>query len=404
MLALIFVVPLIAGCGPSQQEAQNKLREMGYSFEKKSFFEATVGEELKVVKLFLQGGMSPSVKTGGGRTPIHFAAKAGRAKVVKMLLDNGADVNAKTRDGATPLHFAARAKEEKVVKVLLDKGAETNILRTGKTSLRSGKYGTEAGQVRNFSMGANTALMDAAVQGDTKTIKTLINNGADPNLKTRSGYTALLLAASVSRTTISYENLRTDAIKVLLKNGANPNVRAEGFTPLIRAIEEDDNEAFKALIESGANPDIKGIKDKKALLVSVEKKDIEEVEKLLDSGADTFARNDYGMMPITVASGYNNGKIAKMLLRNGANPNYPGMEGATPLMIATYEGNKEIVKLLLENGADPNRKHDDTHRNSIFGGSEIRGRYGRVGDTALDIARREGRSGIARVLIKNGAE
>ena len=41
-------------------------------------------------------------------TPLHVAAKWGKANMVSLLLDKGANLEAKTRDGLTPLHCAAR--------------------------------------------------------------------------------------------------------------------------------------------------------------------------------------------------------------------------------------------------------------------------------------------------------
>lgn len=56
-------------------------------------------------------------------TPLHVAAKWGKANMVALLLDRGANIEAKTRDGLTPLHCAARSGHEQVVDMLLERGA-----------------------------------------------------------------------------------------------------------------------------------------------------------------------------------------------------------------------------------------------------------------------------------------
>jgi ankyrin len=56
-------------------------------------------------------------------TPLHVAAKWGKANMVVLLLDKGANLESKTRDGLTPLHCAARSGHENVVDVMIQRGA-----------------------------------------------------------------------------------------------------------------------------------------------------------------------------------------------------------------------------------------------------------------------------------------
>lgn len=171
---------------------------MGYSFEKESFFEANTRGELEVIELFLEAGMTPNVKTRDGRTPLHFAAKAGRPEVVKTLLNGGANPDARFEE--------------------LEVRNEESTFTTAE----------------EFAYEANTALMYAALRGDTETVKILLDNGSDPNVRTKNGYTALVLVAAVSLDTRDREP-QTEMMKILLRNGANPNVKAEGYVPLIMA-------------------------------------------------------------------------------------------------------------------------------------------------------------------------
>jgi ankyrin repeat protein len=82
------------------------------------------------------------------------------------------DLNAKARDGTTALVHALTQGNVAVVKSLLDDGAAPNI--TDNTGW--------------------TALIFAAVKGHAEIVEALLAKGADPTLKAASGATALTLA------------------------------------------------------------------------------------------------------------------------------------------------------------------------------------------------------------------
>ena len=82
-----------------------------------------------------------NIKAGEiNRTPLHFAASAGKLKVVKSLVEvHHADIDALDKEGASALHYAAAGGQEevskKVVKFLVEKGADPNKLVNNKFSV-----------------------------------------------------------------------------------------------------------------------------------------------------------------------------------------------------------------------------------------------------------------------------
>ncbi|MGL4388772.1 MAG: ankyrin repeat domain-containing protein, partial [Brevinema sp.] len=62
-------------------------------------------------------------------------------------------------------------------------------------------------------------LLFATMSNDLHTIKTLIQNGTNPNQQFEMGATALMVA-------IQEGNI--DVVRYLLQNGANPNLKADG--------------------------------------------------------------------------------------------------------------------------------------------------------------------------------
>ncbi|MEW6128079.1 MAG: ankyrin repeat domain-containing protein [Acidobacteriota bacterium] len=105
-----------------------------------------------------------------------------------------------------------------------------------------------------------TPLMDAVLQRSFKTAQALIQKGADVNVKTDKGMTALMMASIVIDT--------EDIVEFLLKNGADVNTKdSKGKTALIYAAMNNYSEdKIKLLLDAGADPTIKDLEGKTALM------------------------------------------------------------------------------------------------------------------------------------------
>src|SRR5215831_3634350 len=94
--------------------------------------------------------------------------------------------------------------------------------------------------------GPDSPLTTTAANGDVRAIRSLLNQGIDPNRKDSGGYTALMWAAR-------FGNIQV--MDTLLNSGADPNL-LDGhnrWNALIHAIHKGEDKAAVLLMNSGAN-------------------------------------------------------------------------------------------------------------------------------------------------------
>ena len=83
---------------------------------------------MPLLRLLLEKGAKPDVKTIAGMTPLMAAAGHAKVEEMRLLIEKGADVNAKNAAGATALMAAASTGKPEAVRLLLDKGADPNAM------------------------------------------------------------------------------------------------------------------------------------------------------------------------------------------------------------------------------------------------------------------------------------
>ncbi len=170
-----------------------------------------------------------------GRTPLHWAVRAGRSHAVERLLAAGADVNRRDVDGETPLHHAVRLARPQVVKILLQNNGDVDApARYGTTPLHLAVRADSPAIVQyliahHASLDAAdrfgcTALHDAAVLNAIEAARLLIAEGADVNVEDKRSETPLHKASRSGHDLI---------VCLLLDNGAEspPGTHAQASEP-----------------------------------------------------------------------------------------------------------------------------------------------------------------------------
>ena len=163
---------------------------------------------------------------------------------------------------------------------------------------------------------ADSPLLDATKRGDEAAVRSLLAEGADPNVAQGDGLTALHLAAQVGNLEIA---------ELLLAGGAKveAQTRIGGYTPLHLASQGAHGAVVSVLLAAGAN-----------------------------AGAVTTTT---GVTPLHLAAKAMYGEDAvKALLEHGAPVNaQESSAGQTALMFAASHGRTASVRELLSHRADP---------------------------------------------------
>ena len=148
------------------------------------------------------------------------------------------------------------------------------------------------------------------------------------------------------------------AVRSLLEDGADPNLaQGDGLTALHVAAEEGYLEIAKLLIDAGAKVEVKTrIGDYTPLHLASRSGQAEVVRALLEAGADAAAvTTTTGVTPLHLAAKAMNGaETVRVLLEYGALVDArENAAGQTALMFAASYGRTAAVRELLSHDADP---------------------------------------------------
>jgi ankyrin repeat protein len=83
-------------------------------------------DNTEIIRLLLEGGATPKVKTDVEYSPLHRAAGLCEPEAVRLLLRHGADPNARDLNRGTPLISAASSGKLENLRLLIEAGADIN--------------------------------------------------------------------------------------------------------------------------------------------------------------------------------------------------------------------------------------------------------------------------------------
>jgi ankyrin repeat protein len=227
----------------------------------------------EAARALLDGGADVN-QTGADQTsPLLIALLNGHYALAATLLESGADPNTADVNGRAPLFAVIDLRNQQwsqvpppvlpqpehmaMIEQLVVAGANLEQKLTGKIAHR-GSF-----DMRWTELKGGTPFLRAAWNGDIEVMRYLLAQGADPNVVTEKGETALLLLAGAGWP-LGQGYIRTDAeieaaLDLLVEElGMDVNAATtEGITGVMAAVFKGTNGVIQYLVDKGARLDAK---------------------------------------------------------------------------------------------------------------------------------------------------
>jgi len=232
-------------------------------------------------------------------------------KILETL--EGKDVNEIGDDGVTPLVKASWDGNTDVVKALLLAGADVNKkVMDGSTALLVVSYGAmPIGETE----GTDEKILKQSLEKKEKSlleiVKLLLSHGADVNAENNEGLTPLM--ASVQGMPTEMKQLIASAAEWV----SNPREYYEQMAEEWNKITPDHTAISVALIEAGANVNAQNANGATPLIYAVENNNKQMVKILLDAGADVTRTTRQGYSALDIAREYDREDIFRLLTGKG---------------------------------------------------------------------------------------
>jgi ankyrin repeat protein len=249
---------------------------------------ATRQGNLALTRLLVAAGADLEIADANGITPLinaiinHSIVNVNRTgqsdhlKIAQYLVEAGANVNGQDWYGETPLWAAVdirnlefqvtatsnrvdRERAYALIESLLAAGADPNSRTKEFPPERRFIAGT--GSNGWVDMTGQTPFLRAALAGDLRVLHLLLEHGADPNISTNGGTTALMVAAGVTWAfSETYDEgadalLETMKLTYALGNDINA-VNSMGLRAIHGAANRGSNDIISYLVENGAVVDV----------------------------------------------------------------------------------------------------------------------------------------------------
>lgn len=311
---------------------------------------------------------SSSKKTKQMASQLFDAIDNGNLEKALQLFNQGLDRDC-IFDGYTPLEYAVEQGKIEVIRFLILAGCSIDFGVSGhpmEAAILSNRLDIfleflQAGVNVNQEVSEHgwSLLMTAISAGNLEMIEHLIERGANVNIVTERGLSALMWAAENGRKEIF------DYLAPLCEPEIVKQATKELPQGLLYRARKEDRLAQNFIEAAGFG-------------------DVDAVKKLIKNGININVINKRGTNALHFATSCNKLEIIQILVENGANLEFTHERyGTTSLIEGAKWGKDAIVRFLIESGADINAKDFE-------------------GNTAMDYARRANHSKTIQLLQDAG--
>ncbi|CEP00090.1 Ankyrin repeat domain-containing protein [Plasmodiophora brassicae] len=191
-------------------------------------------------------------------------------------------------------------------------------------------------------------LFASALSGKPNILKLALQLGADVNTPAKDGMPTLVSACRTRSTT------NPEIWKTLLDKGVDVHKGDGHFSPLQKAINNEDADLIKALIDHGVDPNAADDKGT-ALYFALHMNCISSFYTLLKAGADPSITHrgqtllHYVPQHREIKEG---AAVCEALLEAGAEIDALDKKGLTPFLVAVSYGRLDLMKLFVQRGAN----------------------------------------------------
>jgi len=280
-----------------------------------------------------------------------LACKYDAPATIEAMLNNGIDVDGQDKTGLSGLMVAAAENRRDVVALLLKRQAKPNLqTRQGVTALMlAAARGSDAAIIGDL-LQAGASVNQTSVEKSTALMSAIADGG-----DVRNDYQHILAMkkpdAPVEKESALDKIVGATAAKSLATGNRALMTEDMALQLAPGAFKKNVDEIVALLIRHGADVKAVNASGESAFFLAVDHaRSAETITTLANAGADTSLADKSGTTPLMLAAG-DDPNLVLALSASGVEVDKPNREGLTALQVAAGQGSPAVIAALVQRGA-----------------------------------------------------